>query len=61
STIDLQNSIEERPQAKQLLFSLIRYMNTNSFNPEKSVSINELKKFETETYSDKKEKAEDIY
>ena len=61
STIDLQNSIDERPQAKQLLYSLLRYMNTNSFDPRKSVSINELKKFEAETYSDKKEKAEDIY
>lgn len=44
-SIDLKNNINERPVAKQLLYSLLRYMESGDFNPEISVEIKSLLKF----------------
>ena len=33
-SIDLKDRIDERPVSKQLLLSLLNYMNSESFNPE---------------------------
>jgi len=61
SSIDLQTDIENRPQAKQLLYSLQKYMNGNTFNPVKEIELTELQKFESEISSDNKQNALDIY
>jgi hypothetical protein len=42
-SIDLKNKIDERPSSKQLLISLLNYMNTKSFNPSTELGINEIK------------------
>ena len=42
-SIDLKNKIDERPVSKQLLISLLNYMNSQSFNPLKELGINEVK------------------
>jgi len=61
SSIDLQTDIENRPQAKQLLYSLQKYMNENAFNPTKKIELADLQKFESEIISNKKQNALDIY
>lgn len=42
-SIDLKGDIESRPSARQLLFSVLRYMNGPSFNPQSDLSINDIK------------------
>lgn len=44
SSIDLQKNLKERPAAQQLKNSLIQYMNSEEFNPEQKVSLDELQK-----------------
>ncbi len=61
STIDLQTDIENRPQAKQMLYSLLRYMNSDAFSPVNKLNSADLQVFESEIFSDKKENALDIY
>ncbi|WP_282036818.1 sugar-binding domain-containing protein [Saccharicrinis aurantiacus] len=41
--VDLQKELENRPEARQLLFSLKDYMNSNQFNPQTEISINEIR------------------
>jgi len=43
-SIDM-NHLSERPVARQLQYSLLRYMNSSSFNPKKTLDAEELKKF----------------
>jgi len=43
-SIDLKNLTEERLVSKQLLFSILNYMNTSSFNPETEVDISLINK-----------------
>lgn len=42
---DLVKDSKSRPEARQLLFSLTNYMSGNSFNPEVSVDLNEIRSF----------------
>jgi hypothetical protein len=59
SSIDLINNLDERPAARQLRSSLLKYMESEAFNPSGSVNIDEL------NFQDKKAKkqfnASDIY
>jgi len=41
-TIDLQKNLESRPAARQLLHSLLNYMNSDSFQPAHSLAVNAL-------------------
>jgi len=41
---DLQTDLESRPGAKQLLKSLIRYMNSDKFKPKVELSVQDLEK-----------------
>jgi hypothetical protein len=41
-SIDLKNQIDERPVSKQLLSSILNYMNSTKFKPDISVSVNKL-------------------
>ena len=61
STIDLQENIVSRLPAKQLLYSLINYMNSDSFNPQNKISFEDLRVFEANKISDKKASPTDIY
>jgi len=61
SSIDLQTNIDNRPQAKQLLISLLAYMNSAKFNPSGAITFNKLRDFDSKVISDKKSKADDIY
>jgi len=61
TSIDLNSNIENRPQAKQLLFSLIKYMNSSEFAPKESLNFEVLKQFERDRIFDKKETPTDIY
>ncbi len=42
SGIDLLTNQENRPEARQLLFSLTKYMATNNFNPQVKVDLNKI-------------------
>lgn len=42
SSIDLVNNLDERPVARQLRSSLLKYMESDAFNPSGSVRISEL-------------------
>jgi hypothetical protein len=42
-SIDLQNISEDRLASKQLLISLLNYMNSESFNPDMEVEISKIK------------------
>jgi hypothetical protein len=41
-SIDLRDKIDERPVSKQLLSSILKYMNSNSFNPQVEININKI-------------------
>ncbi|WP_167607704.1 sugar-binding domain-containing protein [Maribellus sediminis] len=43
SGIDLQSDLETRPEARQLLYSLKSHMSGDGFNPQVSLSIDEIK------------------
>ena len=44
SSIDLSSDLNNRPVARQLRHSLLTYMESDDFNPSKSVTIEDLKK-----------------
>ncbi|MBS1668398.1 MAG: beta-galactosidase [Bacteroidetes bacterium] len=43
SGIDLLTDADKRPEARQLLYSLKKYMSGNSFNPQRAIDINKIK------------------
>jgi hypothetical protein len=45
SSIDITNNLDSRPQAKQLRYSLLNYMNSNNFKPSVTLMENKLKDF----------------
>ncbi len=51
SGIDLINELENRPEAQQLRYSLIRYMNSTDFNPKAELDIVEIKQLLTQNKS----------
>ncbi len=60
SSMDLISKLDERPVARQLRHSLLEYMSSDSFNPSKTITIDDLKKIQL----DKKQggfSAKDIY
>ena len=42
-SIDMKDKIDERPVTKQLLISMLKYMNSDSFNPQTVVEIGDIK------------------
>jgi hypothetical protein len=42
-SIEMKNSISERPVTEQLLLSILKYMNSNSFNPQKEVELSKIR------------------
>jgi hypothetical protein len=42
-SIDMKDKIDERPVTKQLLISMLKYMNSDSFNPQTEVEFKEIK------------------
>ncbi len=60
SSIDLFSNLEKRPVARQLKQSLLKYMQSNDFDPSNAIKIEELKMLKSnvdqDTFSDK-----DIY
>lgn len=61
SSIDLNSDLEKRPVAGQLLFSLLRYMNSEYFNPSIIENFEVFESFLLEKENSKKESATDIY
>ena len=43
-SINMKDSLDQRPVTKQLLSSILKYMNSDEFNPEIQVDINKVKK-----------------
>jgi hypothetical protein len=41
--VDLQSDLENRPEGKQLLYSLKSYMTNNKFNPTVEVKASEIR------------------
>ncbi|WP_027136584.1 sugar-binding domain-containing protein [Gaetbulibacter saemankumensis] len=60
SSIDLMSNLKNRPVARQLRCSLLEYMSGESFNPEKLISFDDLKKIELSKKQDAFS-TEDIY
>lgn len=60
SSIDLNSNLNERPVARQLRHSLLKYMASDAFTPSKTVTIQELKSIELDKKHDKFS-TEDIY
>ena len=48
SGIDLTSDMEQRPEAKQLLFSLEKYMASTNFNPAQSITIEKIQSLTNE-------------
>jgi hypothetical protein len=42
-SVDLQNNLDERPVSKQLLISILNYMNGQSFDPQIEVDMNNIR------------------
>jgi hypothetical protein len=36
---DIQNNLEERPVARQLRYSILKYMNSHLFHPENDIDL----------------------
>ncbi|MCH1921374.1 hypothetical protein L9G15_18280 [Shewanella sp. A3A] len=60
SSIDLTNNLDSRPAARQLKHSLLAYMQSDAFAPEKTVTIDALKALQSSDES-KSFKTNDIY
>ncbi|MCU4157763.1 beta-glucuronidase [Carboxylicivirga sp. A043] len=41
--VDLQSTLDKRPEARQMLYSLKKYMAGDSFNPQTKISVEELR------------------
>jgi hypothetical protein len=62
SSIDVTSDLEKRPVARQLLYSLLSYMNGSAFAPQHELRPDELAKLTTsKTEENAKKKSEDIY
>ena len=62
SSIDVTSDLEKRPVARQLLYSLLSYMNGSAFDPQHELRSDELAKLTTaKTEENAKKKSEDIY
>ncbi len=61
STIDLQENIENRPQAKQLLYSIVQYMNSVDFDPKYNILFSQLSFLEADRSIEDKANPVDIY
>jgi hypothetical protein len=42
-SIDMKDKIDERPVTKQLLISMLKYMNSDAFSPQTEISINQIR------------------
>lgn len=61
SSIDLSTDLEHRPVARQLLTSLLKYMNSEAFQPGKEISFKDVKGFTKGKINGGKLSAESIY
>lgn len=52
TSIDIATDLKSRPVARQLRYSLLEYMETDAFDPKKSIHIEDLKKMQMEKNSD---------
>ena len=60
SSIDIKNDLENRPVARQLRYSLLSYMESDSFSPSKTIDFKDLVKLKLDK-NDKNFNAKDIY
>ncbi|REH01614.1 sugar-binding domain-containing protein [Flavobacterium aquicola] len=61
ASFDLATDLDKRPVAKQMLISILKYMNSESFNPEAIKNPDVLKSVLTEQKEKGKEDAKSIY
>ncbi|CAD0003706.1 glycoside hydrolase family 2 [Flavobacterium chungangense] len=61
ASFDLATNLDKRPVAKQMLISILKYMNSESFNPEAIKNSEILKSVLTEQKEKGKEDAKSIY
>jgi len=61
TSIDLCTKLDERPVARQLLYSLLQYMNSADFKPLKLNNFEEFGKCLREEKKEQKESAKSIY
>lgn len=61
SSIDLNTDLPNRPVARQMLYSLLKYMNSDKFNPKPITNIEALSTMIDPKKDHKSSKSEDIY
>lgn len=61
STIDLDTDLENRPAARQMLYSLLKYMNSSDFSPKPIANIEVLSTMINPKIDNKASSAEGIY
>ena len=61
SSIDLDSDLDNRPVARQMLYSLINYMNSSSFNPSDIKNFEIFNDFIIDEVNNKRENPNDIY
>jgi hypothetical protein len=42
-SIDLKNNLDKRPVARQMLYSLMRYMESNTFVPDLNINVRHIR------------------
>lgn len=60
ATFDLEKSLDSRPVARQMLISILKYMNSDLFTPERLSGFEKMKSI-FGTANNKKQAAEGIY
>jgi hypothetical protein len=60
-SFDLSTDLEKRPVAKQMLISILKYMNSTAFNPEEIKNPEVLKTILADQQEKGKEAATSIY
>jgi hypothetical protein len=62
STMDVTSNLDKRPVAKQLQYSILKYMNSSSFKPVHAIKSEDLNRLITiKPIDNAKKKSEDIY
>jgi len=61
ASFDLEQNLDQRPVAKQMLISLLNYMNSSDFSPNNTVDLGNVKDMISTVANDTKEDGKSVY
>jgi len=61
ASYDLEQNLDQRPVAKQMLISLLNYMNSSDFSPNNTVDLRNVKDMISTVANDTKEDGKSVY